>query len=172
MNTNSFTAADVQIPVKVIQDIKLVESVVKNKVIPLRHLQLCPTNKCNLNCEFCSCSDRDKTLEMNYGHIVNLLIEAEKNGCEGITITGGGEPLLHPKINEIIESCYQMHIKVGLVTNGLALDKLATKVDWCRISFDSNRAFHTIENTVRDAVEKFPEVDWAFSYVLYDDVGY
>jgi len=171
MNTNSFTAADVQIPAKVLQDIKLVESVVKNKRIPLRHLQLCPTNKCNLNCKFCSCADRDISLMLSYSQIMNILIQASEVGCESVTITGGGEPLLHPRINDIIDSCYNLGIKVGLVTNGIALEKLDRKVDWCRISVDSTRDFDELKHDIRHTIELFHDIDWAFSYVLYESVG-
>ena len=38
--------------------------------------------------------------------------------------TGGGEPLTHPDAKEIIEYACDCGFSVGLVTNGLLLDKI------------------------------------------------
>jgi MoaA/NifB/PqqE/SkfB family radical SAM enzyme len=162
---NSYSAADVDIPIKILHDVKFVWEATQNKNILLRHLQLCPTNRCNLNCKFCSCGDRDKSQELSLGQVKKILNNSRKLGCNAITITGGGEPLLHPQINEIIAECDDLGIKVGLVTNGLLLDRLERRVDWCRISFDGDRDWETLVPVLRTVVPKF-RTDWAFSYVL------
>ena len=170
-NPVSYTSASVQIPTKVLHDTSLVESIILDKHIYLRHLQLCLTNRCNLNCSLCSCSDRDKTLELSFERIMSILLDASKAGCKSITITGGGEPLLHPEINEIRDFCYGLGIKVGLVSNGLLLGRLKRMVNWCRVSFDSLRTFSDLEPTLAKAVKTFPSIDWAISYVLYEKLG-
>lgn len=162
---SSYSASDVEIPVKVLHDVKLVWEATANKRILLRHLQLCPTNRCNLNCNFCSCADRQKNSELSFGQAQSILKTAKKLGCNAITITGGGEPLLHPDINEIIETCDDLNIGTGLVTNGLLLGNLKRLVDWCRISVHPGRDWKELSSVVADTVPVF-DTDWAFSYVL------
>jgi len=172
---NSYTAADIDIPVKLIHDGRLLTSMTENKFILMRHLQLCPTNRCNLNCEFCSCGDREKNIEMPLVDVIKILDDAKGCGCQAITITGGGEPLMHPDINNIIRACRERFIKVGLVTNGMLLDRLTEAVDWCRISFDSKRNFKPLANVMNKQLKRLkfePNIDWAFSFVAYAGVGH
>jgi len=171
VNDHSYTAADISIPIKVLHDTELVNSIINYKYILLRHLQLCPTNACNLNCKFCSCGDRNNKTEMPYDKAAKILEDSKEVGCRSITITGGGEPLMHPRINDIIKKCDDLRIGVGMVTNGLLLDRLTTPVKWCRISFDSNRYFSKLKPILSEAVKRFPKIDWAFSFVMYDAIG-
>ena len=61
----SYTAAD-SIPLKLLLDKDLIgHAVAHKKLLPI-HIQLLPTNRCNLNCKFCSCSARSKTLELDF----------------------------------------------------------------------------------------------------------
>jgi MoaA/NifB/PqqE/SkfB family radical SAM enzyme len=93
-------------------------------------------------------------------------------GTEAVTITGGGEPLLHPHINELISYIKtSLEIDVGLVTNGTKLDVLEDHVfrdiTWCRISHDDNRKFdERYKAMLSKVVEDGCMIDWAFSYVL------
>ncbi len=150
------------------------QEVIKDKkIIPL-HLQLSPTNVCNLNCDFCSCSDRDKKKQLSFEQVKYILDVCAERGTRAITITGGGEPLMHPKINEIIEhgTKFILEIEVGLVTNGILLDKLKhhDNLIWCRISSDDNRtpAYDKIEQ----ALLINPQTDWAVSYVVTKEPNY
>ncbi len=166
MDKYSYTSADINIPIKILHDIGLIESITYHKRILLRHLQLSIINKCNLNCKYCSCSDIDRELKLSLKRIFIILEQARQSGCQAITITGGGEPLFHPKINRIIRECKRLDISVGLVTNGMILRRLKEEVTWCRISFDSDRPFNVwFQNELRRAIGKFPRTGWAFSFV-------
>lgn len=165
---NSYTSADSGLPVKILHDTVMLCSILNTNTIPLRHLQLCPTNRCQLGCKFCSCGDRERGVEMSLEQASSVIRDAKECGCKAITITGGGEPLLYPHINEIIKYCNESGIKVGLVTNGLALGSLEIPPAWCRVSFDSNRKFRVLSSPLTAAVKKFPTVDWAFSFVAYE----
>ena len=95
-----------------------------------------------------------------------------ENGCKSVTLTGGGETLLHPNISEIIESFIHYNIEVGLVTNGTLLHKninleTLNKVTWCRISNGDFRTFDlNYETSLEKVVNCCPDVDWAFSHVV------
>ena len=173
MDKLSFTAASV-FPAKLLKT-KVVDE--NNRIMPV-HLQLNPTNVCNFNCPFCSCANRDTTMQLSYEKHKTILENAAEAGCRSVTITGGGEPLMHPQINKIISLCHSLGIKVGIVTNGSLirrLEKSLDKIVWCRISasdyleYNMNRLSKTVDDwfsSISDAVKKGKNVDWAFSYVL------
>jgi len=164
----SYTSADA-LPAKLIMD-KDVRDSVANKLIPPIHAQFIPTNYCNLNCSFCSCSEEDRTKQMKLNKAKVIIEDLAELGTKAVTITGGGEPFMHKHINEIITHFGENRIKVGLVTNGLLLRRLddiaAQAVTWCRISSGDDREFSDdYKESLHKVVTKFPKIDWAFSHV-------
>jgi len=78
---------------------------------------------------------------------------------------------MYSDIGMIIKMFDQAGISVGLVTNGLLLDKLSTEVfehiTWCRISCSDERKFtEGTKEIISKAIAHGPIVDWAFSYVV------
>ena len=107
------------------------------------HIQLNLTNQCNLNCSFCSCADRTKDEVMTdrmFDRVVHLFSRA---GATAVTITGGGEPLLHPSFQTYVERMLDVGWRIGLVTNGVVMknwpQELFQKMDWIRVSFCQER---------------------------------
>lgn len=163
----SYTAAST-LPAKLIQDAELVTSI-RAGYIPPVHVQLNPTNRCNLNCEFCSCSERDRSIELDIEKMIGAMGTFANLGCKSVTITGGGEPLLHPHISLLIKALHEgLKIKVGLVTNGTQFKRLHSDVykhlTWCRISSSDDR--EPDWQGIKWAVDNNKNVDWAFSHVL------
>lgn len=166
----SFTAAD-SIPLKVLLDQDLIQEIeAHSRLLPV-HIQFLPTNRCNLNCKFCSCAERDKDLEMDIDLARRIIGECKKAGTKAVTITGGGDPLMYPHFSELIDCFHENDIKIGLVCNGILLEKADVaalkKITWCRISNDD---FRTFTPAYRDGISRVvtaaPEVDWAFSHVV------
>jgi MoaA/NifB/PqqE/SkfB family radical SAM enzyme len=162
MNKYSYTAAN-SLPLKIIKDKELLDNLSKGRIIPI-HAQLNPTNKCYMNCSFCSCKNRDRQLELSLQQITDLIKDLVYLGCKAVTITGGGEPLLYTHIIELIELCIGWNIKIGLVTTAQDLDiihpDILNQITWIRISCSDESKlidFHT---------ETYPKVDLAFSYVV------
>lgn len=139
----------------------------ENGKIKPTHLQLNLTNKCNLNCAFCSCKDRDKNAMLTFDNLVNKMTDFSSLGGQSVTITGGGEPLLHPDIEAIIDFISDLGIKIGLVTNGIKLHDIKNidKLTWCRISLSH---VNPIKFDWKDIINR-NHVDWAFSYVFTED---
>lgn len=157
----SYTAAGC-FPTKLLQQ----AVVQKGKIVPY-HVQLNPTNACNLRCPFCSCSERERELSVPMSEMMEMIRMFAGLGTRAVTITGGGEPMLYPNLNEMIRTCNGHGIAVGLVTNGTLLGRLEEQPTWVRISFDDLRALdRRFAQTVESAVRWLPESDWAFSYVL------
>jgi len=173
MNKESYTAAS-SVPLKVLLDQELVKSMEKGKILP-RHIQLNPENACTQNCSWCSCSARDKTLEMPYETVMDVMRKFKDLGAVSTTITGGGEPLLHPRINEIIKGIYDLGIEIGLVTNGDLIKRLEQKdldrITWMRISSgDGKKLDKDYWTNLTEAVEMGKRVDWSFSYVAANSI--
>lgn len=124
------------------------------------HVQLNISNACQLNCEFCSCKDRDRKMYMDFGLFKEYMDVLRKRGMDAVTITGGGEPLLHPRFQDMVEYLVSKGVSVGLVTNGIAVRKwpveLYQKMSWIRVSFDASR---------KSLPDLYDGVKWAFSYV-------
>lgn len=161
----SYTAAGV-FPIKLLH-----MDVFRNNAIFPMHLQLNPTNACNLECDFCSCANREHDAVQPFEEIKELLLYYAALGMRAVTITGGGEPLLHPRINDILALLNMLHIGVGLVTNGTVFDRLesSSEIDWIRVSFSDDRDPH--DKFLTELVQKRDEgqlvtADWSFSYVL------
>jgi hypothetical protein len=96
-------------------------------------------------------------------------------GCESVTITGGGEPLLHPEINDIVSYIHDLGVSIGLVTNGWQVRNLTeenwNKVTWVRVSLGDGRKKEQGNERYWSALEEIAQhsVDFSFSYVLTDD---
>jgi MoaA/NifB/PqqE/SkfB family radical SAM enzyme len=60
-------------------------------------------------------------------------------GVKSLEFTGGGEPTLWPHIDRAMELCKKLGLKMGLITNGLALDNIEdpSKLDWVRVSLNT-----------------------------------
>lgn len=162
----SYTSAST-FPVKLFHQ-KVIE---KGKIIPI-HLHLSPTNKCNLSCPFCSCKDVDRNLELTFEQITWILDVYAPRGTKALTITGGGEPLVHPALDQIIEYAAKKEIEVGMVTNGDLLNKLKhhENLTWCRISSSD---YHSPNyKIIEKALKVNPKTDWGFSRVITRNPDY
>lgn len=163
---SSYIAAGT-IPTKLLHN----EIIKGGKIVPI-HLQLIPTNDCNLKCSFCSCKDSDRKKFLTLEQMTSIIDEASKRGTKAITITGGGEPLMHQQINEMIRYSNKKGIQVGLTTNGVLLNKLEkhSNITWCRISSSDDRK--PVYSIIEKAVKLNSETDWAFAHVVTDKPRY
>jgi len=119
-----------------------VDRLLKGEFVPPITAEIDPSNKCPLRCGFCMFDDylESNRVHLNYEIYVSLLCELKELGTKSITFTGGGEPLAHPKIGCMIEDALDMGFEIGLVTNGVMLDKIENHIDkfmFIRVSLDS-----------------------------------
>ena len=127
--------------VKLLHHPRLLSLLKMKKAYPVS-LQISPTSKCNLSCSFCSNAKRDKHEELDYEKTKHFLVRLKNIGLKTVEITGGGDPTLYPKINELIHFAYKIGLEVGMITNGVLLKEKLTKeslfrLKWLRISMNS-----------------------------------
>lgn len=77
------------------------------------------TNRCNLNCNFCSINKKEKK-EMTLEEFEYVLKNIDAYS-DYIYLHVKGEPLLHTRFNEILKLCYKYNKKVNITTNGSLL---------------------------------------------------
>jgi MoaA/NifB/PqqE/SkfB family radical SAM enzyme len=104
------------------------------------------TNYCSFCCPHCRCA---KTHEGKHSFIditlyKKIIDELLETGCKTIEFGGGGEPLEHPDILEILHYLKEKKMRCGIITNGYQLignsrlaDIILEVADWVRISLDA-----------------------------------
>lgn len=103
------------------------------------------TDKCNFSCKYCFGKFNASELSLNEAKKVIDSVEQYfiKNDIKDGRINfAGGEPLLYPYLDELIDYCSQKKINVSIVTNGFLLTssriyKWKNKVCQIGISIDS-----------------------------------
>src|SRR6266446_6169151 len=100
-----------------------------------------PTRRCNLACEYCNEYDdfsKPVPIETMFGRVDKL----GELGTSVVTISGG-EPLMHPELDDIIRRIRKNGMIAGLITNGYLL--VAERIqrlnraglEWLQISIDN-----------------------------------
>lgn len=82
------------------------------------------TNKCNLNCSFCSEIKKEKK-EMSIEEF-KIVLDKIKDYTDYIYLHIKGEPLTHSKLDEILSICDKNNIFVNITTNGTLLKERCT----------------------------------------------
>ncbi|MDR2720306.1 MAG: radical SAM protein [Nitrososphaerota archaeon] len=88
----------------------------------LEELDLYLTDRCNLNCDFCSVQTNETQNEISFNKITDIILEAKKFGLEELHLTGG-EPTLRNDLEDIIRFAILQGLNVRLITNGTLLNK-------------------------------------------------
>ena len=126
-------------------------------------LELAPTNKCDLNCVFCSVANRDLSKELTLEEMISAVKQFKSLGLLSVELTGGGDALCHPNIGELVDRLHSMKLKLGLITNGLKLQTLTQtqlrKFTWIRISLNTLDYVEELQVKIPSAVTL------GFSYV-------
>lgn len=124
------------------------------KKIEMVHFQI--TRNCNLRCHFCGqwgkkgffsdASGKNMTFD-DWKNVVSQLDEYRKNNNTQIDITvWGGEPLVSPYFDELVNYLHDRNYKIAIVTNGVLIDKHTETIKKCidkiYLSLDGTQAIH------------------------------
>lgn len=90
-----------------------------------------PLETCNLNCKGCGRirEYRESVILKNKMLSVQECLDAVEESGAPIVSIAGGEPLLHPKIHEIVAEIIKQRRFVYLCTNGLLMEQAFAKIE-------------------------------------------
>ena len=84
------------------------------------HLEIHPTNRCNLGCFFCSARSHRHGEELPWEVLRGVIDRAED--LRSVRLTGGGESLIYPQTGALLDLLGERGIRINdLTTNGVEL---------------------------------------------------
>ncbi|MEM4214995.1 MAG: radical SAM protein [Candidatus Pacearchaeota archaeon] len=135
--------------------------ILKGEFPPPVVMHIYPSNKCNLNCEWCIMAEEKAKypVMLKKETLFKAFKDASENDIKLIHLSGGGEPLLHPNIYEVLEynKNLEKRVKVAISTGGVLLKpELANYVDHIRVSLDagSEEIHQKVKNTNKKLFNK------------------
>ena len=87
-------------------------------------VEICPINACNHFCTFCAYNYLEFTgAKLDYDVLTNTLDDMAMNGLKAVDWDAQGEPLMHPRMPDILNYAKSIGLDNGLETNGVLLTK-------------------------------------------------
>jgi spore coat polysaccharide biosynthesis protein SpsF (cytidylyltransferase family)/MoaA/NifB/PqqE/SkfB family radical SAM enzyme len=126
-----------------------VEDILQNGINAMSYpisVELTLTNRCNLQCVYCSDLElrerQGNEAFLDYDILSRLFEDLAEGGTKGVVFEGGGEPTLHPDFSKLVRKAKENNLAVGLITNGtVRLDEAdIRKLEWIRVSLDASNA--------------------------------
>jgi len=125
------------------------QSFVSGKITAPIYVRIKPLNACNHKCYWCvyhesDLSDMHKDMKnkdmISEDKMLEIIDDLSSIGVEAVTYSGGGEPLMHPSIEKILQKTLHKNIALSVITNGQFLKNdiasILTKSSWIRVSVD------------------------------------
>lgn len=112
------------------------------KLYPI-YVEISTSGFCNHRCKFCALDYLGyKTGLANFKNLKMAIKDMAKGGVKSIQFGGEGEPLLHPKIKELVQYTRSLGIDISFTTNGTFLKEdllkaLLPLVSWIKVSIDA-----------------------------------
>lgn len=125
-----------------------------------------PTYGCELNCLGCEYRkvNRKGLVALDFAVYEKFIRSFASHGGLAVDFSGGGMPMLHPKIVDMLNLAHSLGLKIGVLTSGAWFDDevthtLARTASYVRFSLDSATP-KTFEKVRR------PKVDFKFEHVI------
>ena len=105
-------------------------------------VELDTTEACDLACPGCISQDIMLTNNrFSNERLMEIGREFKEAGVKAVVLIGGGEPLAHPAVGDLMEYFGENDIHIGITTNGTFirkyLDTIAAHASWTRVSVDA-----------------------------------
>jgi MoaA/NifB/PqqE/SkfB family radical SAM enzyme len=113
---------------------EIIDAIVANK--PTRgpvHIELDLTDRCNVACYFCNQQDLRTKESIPLPKLTDLIDELAEGGLKSVRLSGGGDPLFHRDVLNVMDHLASRNVIVdNLTTNGVALTAEVAKrlVEW------------------------------------------
>jgi MoaA/NifB/PqqE/SkfB family radical SAM enzyme len=156
------------------------------------HIRIKPVNACNERCWYCAyrLEDLSQGSEMKLrdsipaAKMLEIVDDLIAMDVKAVTFSGGGEPLIYPQIAETVRRLARGGIKIGTLTNGVALRgdvaaAFAEHATWVRVSIDAAdgesyarsrrvpaKFFEQVLDNVRDFRRRAGQATIGFSFIV------
>jgi len=152
---------------KLLQHTDVLNSIQNEKKFKPITVQLVPTEVCDLKCSYCSVKNRNKKGYIPFDTIKQGLYDFSFMGAKALEITGGGNPLLYPEINEIINYAYKLGFDIGIITNSVEPKKYLSEksigqLKWIRVSLSAL----DVDGDIKIDLAKIPKEKLGLSYII------
>ncbi len=138
-------------PLKIFHHPEKLNSFLEGKILAPVYVRVKPTNRCNHHCYYCAYDSENPNIheygrkdEIPFPKMLEILDDFEEIGVKAVTYSGGGEPLVYPKIAEVLEKTLEYGIDLSMITNGQGIEgkvsDLLSRAKWIRVSMDSSNA--------------------------------
>lgn len=142
------------------------------KVYPVG-LEISPSGTCQASCDFCFYAGGElgehRKVFLQKERLFGLFEEMRDLGCKAVTWTGGGEPSLHPAINDLVWACADYDLEQGMFTNALSGPRYEPSLlSWVRVTM-TDKPYRV------DVIERLracKTLGFAFNYKGPEDDGY
>ncbi len=116
------------------------------------YIRIKPTNCCNQNCYYCGSKDGnvpenrqfDPKAMIPWDKMQEIIQDISAIGVKAVTVSGGGEPLIYPYIEDTLKAVKEKNIEYSIITNGQSLEgrkaDLLFDAKWIRVSLESANA--------------------------------
>ena len=171
---------------------KKMQALLEGRVSSPIYVRVKPTNICNHGCFYCVYETDFSGIHDNMNRrdqiprekLMEMLQDFKDMGVLAVTYSGGGEPLVHPDINEALEQTLNHGIDLSIITNGQRLNgrsaELLGRAHWVRVSLDYTNPktftrirkrpgswFDEIEKNMQDfSMTKDPDCDFEANFVV------
>lgn len=127
---------------KILYYLDKIKRIQEGEFVPPVTCEIDTSNLCPLDCSFCMYKKYIKASRavMSMDVYLRLVYELKRLGTRSITFTGGGEPLTNPNFNTFVEIASELGFELGLITNGVYLDKVSDleAFKFIRVSLDAS----------------------------------
>jgi MoaA/NifB/PqqE/SkfB family radical SAM enzyme len=126
---------------KILFHLDRLQDFLDGKIIYPISVELDLADFCNLKCWWCRFAYAHKPIIMSLSLAKKILKELAEVGVKSIVFSGGGEPLLNPNFDKIVEYGYSLGLDQGIYTNGVNIHKyvevLNQKMKFIYVSVDA-----------------------------------